>query len=308
MGYYPLNGAILVISTIDRPTPQTREQLLLAHRLKVPALVVFLNQFAAQEDAELRAVVELEVRELLATSPLQSGDVPIICGSARHALESQSDLSRTDLSARCIWELIDAMNSCIPTPAKPVDKPFLMVVEDVFAAERRGVIVVGRIERGLVEVGDSVEIVGVQNEKRIATIIGIEMFQKTLKRAHAGESIGCVFENITRNEISRGQILAKPGSVGICQTFKAQVYILAKEEGGRHTPFYNGYRPCFYVRTTDIIGEVSLPDDVEKVLPGNMLEITVRSVLPMVIEAGTRFAMREGGRNVGIGVCTALLD
>lgn len=307
MGYYPLDGAILVISTLDGPTPQTRELLLLAQRMRIPALAVFLNQFAAQEDEELRAVVDLEVRELLSIYHIQSGNIPIIRGSAFDAMKSQGDLSRTDAATRCIWELLDAMNTYIPIPVKPIDKPFLMAVEDMFSLKGRGTIAVGRIERGQIKVGDGIEIVGMQDEKCTSAILGIEMFQKTLKRAQVGDNIGCLLEGIGRNEISRGQVLAQPGSIRIYKIFKAQVYILAKEEGGRHTPFRNGYRTCFYVRTTDIVGAVSLPDDIEKVLPGEQVEIQVELCIPMALEEGTRFAIREGGRTVGVGVCTSLL-
>jgi len=303
-GYYPLDGAILVVSVLDGPPPQTREHVLLVHQVKVPALVVFLNKVDAREDQELLAVVELERRELLSKYHFPNDDVPIIRGSALNALESHGDLSHTDPAAQCIWELLEVMNTCIPTPVRAIDRPFLMPIEDVFNGKGHGIMAVGRVERGIVRVGDDIEIVGMRDEASTGTVVGIDMFQKKLKQGRAGDTIGCLLEGVERHEMDRGQLLATPGSIKPQKTFNAQVYILAQEEGGRHTPFSNGYRTCFYLRTVDIVGSVTLPDHVEKVLPGETLEILVELSMPVALEEGTRFALREGGRAVGRGICT----
>jgi elongation factor Tu len=288
--------------------PQTREHVLLARQVEVPAMVVFLNKVDMMEDEELLELVELEVRELLSKYQFPGDDVPVIRGSALKALESQGDLSRDDANAKCIWELMDAVDSYIPTPPRATDKPFLMPVEDVFGIKGRGTVATGRIERGIVKVGDTIEIVGMKEETRNVVITGVEMFQKTLDQGEAGDNVGCLMRGIERADIERGQVLAKVGSIKPHKVFKAQVYVLSKEEGGRHTPFFNGYRPQFYVRTTDVTGSIKLPDGVEMVMPGDNIEMTVELIQPVAMEEGVKFAIREGGRTVGAGICTSMLS
>jgi len=256
------------------------------------------------EDEELLELVELEVRELLSKYQFPGDDVPVIRGSALHALESRGDLSRSDAAASCIWELMDAVDSYIPTPERATDKPFLMPVEDVFGIKGRGTVATGRIERGVIKVGEQVEIVGMKEETRTVVVTGVEMFQKTLDQGLAGDNVGCLLRGVERSEIERGQVLAKPGSIKPHRSFKAQVYVLSKEEGGRHTPFFNGYRPQFYVRTTDVTGAIRLPEGVEMVMPGDNIEMTVELIQPVAMEEGVTFAIREGGRTVGAGICT----
>ena len=306
-GAAQMDGAILVVSAPDGPMPQTREHVLLARQVEVPAMVVFLNKVDMMEDEELLELVELEVRELLSKYQFPGDDVPVIRGSALKALESKGDLSRKDAAAACIWELMDAVDSYIPTPPRATDKPFLMPVEDVFGIKGRGTVATGRIERGIVKVGDSVEIVGMQDVTRSVIVTGVEMFQKTLDQGQAGDNVGCLLRGVERADIERGQVLAKPGSIKPHKTFKAQVYVLSKEEGGRHTPFFNGYRPQFYVRTTDVTGAIKLPDGVEMVMPGDNIEMTVELIQPVAMEEGVKFAIREGGRTVGAGICTQVL-
>src|SRR6202140_4617706 len=293
-------------SAPDGPMPQTREHVLLARQVEVPAMVVFLNKVDMMEDEELLELVELEVRELLSKQQFPGDDVPVIRGSALKALESKGDLSRNDPEAACIWELMDAVDSYIPTPPRATDKPFLMPIEDVFGIKGRGTVGTGRIERGIVKTGDSVEIIGMKEETRTVVVTGVEMFQKTLDSGMAGDNVGCLLRGIERSDIERGQVLAKPGSIKPHKNFLAQVYVLSKEEGGRHTPFFNGYRPQFYVRTTDVTGAIKLPEGVEMVMPGDNIEMTVVLIQPVAMEEGVKFAIREGGRTVGAGICVSI--
>ncbi len=307
-GAAQMDGAILVVSAPDGPMPQTREHVLLARQVEVPAIVVFLNKVDMMEDEELLELVELEVRELLSKYQFPGDDVPVVRGSALKALESKGDLSSNDADAVCIWNLMDAVDSYIPTPPRATDKPFLMPVEDVFGIKGRGTVATGRIERGQIKVGESVDIVGMKEETRTVVVTGVEMFQKTLDQGMAGDNVGCLLRGVERTEIERGQVLAKPGSIKPHKTFKAQVYVLSKEEGGRHTPFFNGYRPQFYVRTTDVTGAIKLPEGVEMVIPGDNIEMTVELIQPVAMEEGVKFAIREGGRTVGAGICTQVLQ
>src|SRR5581483_4746579 len=303
-GAAQMDGAILVVSAPDGPMPQTREHILLARQVEVPAMVVFLNKVDMMDDEELLELVELEVRELLSKNQFPGDDVPVIRGSALKALESKGDLSRSAPDALCIWELMDAVDSYIPTPERATDKPFLMPVEDVFGIKGRGTVATGRIERGLIKVGEPVEIVGMKDETRTVVVTGVEMFQKTLDQGMAGDNVGCLLRGVERTDIERGQVLAKPGSIKPHKLFKAQVVVLTKEEGGRHTPFFNGYRPQFYVRTTDVTGSIKLPEGVEMVMPGDHIEMEVELIYPVAMEEGVKFAIREGGRTVGAGICT----
>ncbi|GMV27872.1 MAG: elongation factor Tu-1 [Phycisphaerae bacterium] len=304
-GAAQMDGAILVVAAPDGPMPQTREHILLARQVEVPALVVFLNKVDMMEDEELLELVELELRELLTANEFPGDEIPIIRGSGLKALESTS----TDINApeyKCILELMEAVDTYIPTPERPLDKPFLMPVEDVFGIKGRGTVVTGRIERGIVKVGDEIEIVGIV-ETRKTTVTGVEMFKKLLDEGQAGDNVGCLLRGIERDDVQRGQVLCKPGSVKPHTTFEAQVYVLGKDEGGRHTPFFNGYRPQFYLRTTDVTGAIKLPEGVEMVMPGDNITMTVELIQPVAIEDGLRFAIREGGRTVGAGVVTKIL-
>jgi elongation factor Tu len=303
-GAAQMDGAILVVSAPDGPMPQTREHILLARQVEVPAMVVFLNKVDMLEDEELLELVELEVRELLSKNNFPGDDVPVVRGSALKALESSGNLSREDAAAAPIWALMDAVDDYIPTPPRPIDQPYLMPVEDVFSIKGRGTVVTGRIERGIVKVGDTIEIVGFTAAPRAVTVTGVEMFQKTLDQGEAGDNVGCLLRGVERNEIERGQVLAKPGSIKPHTQFEAQVYVLSKEEGGRHTPFFNGYRPQFYIRTTDVTGAIGLPAGVEMVIPGDNVTMTVELHAPVALEEGSRFAIREGGRTVGAGAVT----
>src|SRR5579875_3838623 len=303
-GAAQMDGAILVVSAPDGPMPQTREHILLARQVEVPAMVVFLNKVDMMDDEELLELVELEVRELLSRYQFPGDEVPVIRGSALKALESKGNLSREDPEAACIWELMDAVDNYIPTPQRASDKPFLMPIEDVFGIKGRGTVVTGRIERGTIKVGDSVDIVGMREQTRTVVVTGVEMFQKTLDQGIAGDNVGCLLRGVERTEVERGQVLAKPGSIKPHKTFLAQVYVLSKEEGGRHTPFFNGYRPQFYVRTTDVTGAIRLPEGVEMVMPGDHIDMTVELIQPVAMEEGVKFAIREGGRTVGAGICT----
>ena len=299
-------GAILVVAAPDGPMPQTREHLLLARQVEVPSIVVFLNKCDMMEDEELLELVELELRELLSSNGFPGDDTPIIRGSALKALESTS----TDPDApeyKCIWDLMAAVDSFIPQPARPVDQPFLMAIEDVFGIKGRGTVLTGRIERGIVKVGDQVEIIGVKPTKS-TTITGVEMFNKTLQQGEAGDNVGCLVRGIERTEVERGQVLAAPGSITPHRKFLGEVYVLSKEEGGRHTPFFNGYRPQFYVRTTDVTGTANLPDGTEMVMPGDNVQMNIELIYPIAIEEGLRFAIREGGRTVGAGVVTKIIE
>jgi elongation factor Tu len=306
-GAAQMDGAILVVSAPDGPMPQTREHILLARQVEVPAMVVFLNKVDMLDDEELLELVELEVRELLSRYEFPGDDTPVIRGSALKALESSGDLSRTDPAAAPIWALMDAVDSYIPTPPRPTDQPFLMPIEDVFSIKGRGTVVTGRIERGRVKVGESVEIVGFAPQSRTVICTGVEMFQKTLDEGEAGDNVGCLLRGVERAEVERGQVLAKPGSIKPHTRFEAQVYVLSKEEGGRHTPFFNGYRPQFYIRTTDVTGQIILPEGMEMILPGDNVTIQVELITPVALEQGSRFAIREGGRTVGSGAVTKVL-
>jgi elongation factor Tu len=304
-GAAQMDGAILVVAAPDGPMPQTREHILLARQVEVPAIVVFLNKVDMMEDEELLELVELELRELLSSYEFPGDEIPIIRGSGLKALESTA----TDPGApeyKCIFELMAAVDDYIPTPERPLDKPFLMPVEDVFGIKGRGTVVTGRIERGVVKTGDEVEIVGIV-ETRKTTVTGVEMFKKLLDEGQAGDNVGCLLRGIERDDVQRGQVLAKPGSITPHTKFEAQVYVLSKEEGGRHTPFFNGYRPQFYLRTTDVTGAIKLPEGVEMVMPGDNIQMTIELIQPVAIEDGLRFAIREGGRTVGAGVVTKVI-
>jgi elongation factor Tu len=307
-GAAQMDGAILVVSAPDGPMPQTREHILLARQVQVPAMVVFLNKVDMLDDEELLELVELELRELLSTYGFPGDEIPIVRGSALKALESRA----TDINApeyRCILELMDAVDRYIPTPERAIDQPFLMPIEDVFGIKGRGTVVTGRIERGKVKVGDTVEIVGMSPEAPRRTVVtGVEMFQKTLDEGIAGDNVGCLLRGVERTEVERGQVLAAPGSIKPHRRFAAQVYVLKKEEGGRHTPFFPGYRPQFYIRTTDVTGAISLPAGMEMVMPGDNVEMGVELIVPVALEEGLRFAIREGGRTVGAGVVTKIED
>ena len=304
-GAAQMDGAILVVSAPDGPMPQTREHILLARQVEVPAIVVFLNKVDMLDDPELLELVELEVRELLSQYGFPGESVPVVRGSALQALESSS----TDPEApeyAPIWELLRVVDEYIPTPVRPVDQPFLMPIEDVFGIKGRGTVVTGRIERGRIRPGESVEIVGL-GPTRQTVVTSIEMFQKVLDEGVAGDNVGCLLRGIERDEVARGMVLAAPGSITPHTQFRAEVYVLSKEEGGRHTPFFSGYRPQFYIRTTDVTGEVTLPAGVEMVMPGDNVNLTVTLDKPVALEAGSRFAIREGGRTVGAGVVTEIL-
>ena len=305
-GAAQMDGAILVVAANDGPMPQTREHVLLARQVEVPAMVVFLNKVDMMEDPELLDLVELEVRELLTKYNFPGDDIPIIRGSALKAMESKSE----DPDApeyQPIWELMNAVDSYIPEPERTKDKPFLMPIEDVFGIKGRGTVVTGRVERGVVKAGEEVEIVGF-GETRKTVCTGVEMFRKTLDEGEAGDNVGCLLRGIEREDVERGQVLAKPGSIKPHTRFEAEVYCLSKEEGGRHTPFFSGYQPQFYIRTTDVTGSIQLPDGVEMVMPGDNIKMTSELKTPVALEEGVRFAIREGGRTVGAGVLTNVLE
>ncbi len=302
-GAAQMDGAILVVSAADGPMPQTREHILLARQVGVPYIVVFMNKVDQVDDPELLELVEMEIRELLSSYEFPGDDVPIIKGSALQALESASKDPNDDVY-KPLLELMDAVDSYIPTPERKADLPFLMPVEDVFTITGRGTVATGRVERGQLKTGDEVEIVGLSEEKKKTVVTGIEMFRKILDYAEAGDNIGALLRGIQRTEIERGQVLCKPGSIHPHTKFHGQVYVLKKEEGGRHTPFFNNYRPQFYFRTTDVTGVVSLPEGVEMCMPGDNVEMDVELITEIAIEEGLRFAIREGGRTVGSGVVT----
>jgi elongation factor Tu len=305
-GAAQMDGAILVVSATDGPMPQTREHILLMRQVGVPFIVVFLNKVDMVDDPELLDLVEMEVRELLAKYEYPGDDIPIIRGSGLKALNSSG--KREDPDAKPIFELMDAVDSYIPTPERPVDKPFLMPIEDVFTITGRGTVGTGRVERGQVKVGEEIEIVGLQEATKKSVVTGIEMFRKLLDSGVAGDNIGVLLRGIERNDIERGQVLAKPGSIKPHKKFKAEVYILSKEEGGRHTPFFANYRPQFYFRTTDVTGTIKLPEGVEMVMPGDNVQMDVELITPVACEEGLRFAIREGGRTVGAGVVTGVSE
>jgi elongation factor Tu len=305
-GAAQMDGAILVVAANDGPMPQTREHVLLARQVEVPAMVVFLNKVDMMEDPELLDLIELEVRDLLTKYGFPGDKIPIIRGSALQAMESKS----TDPDApefKCVWELLEAVDSYIPTPQRARDLPFLMPVEDVFGIKGRGTVATGRIERGVVKTGEEVEIVGIR-ETRKTVCTGVEMFRKTLDYGEAGDNVGCLLRGIEREDVERGMVLAHPGSIRPHSKFEGAVYILSKEEGGRHTPFFNGYRPQFYIRTTDVTGNVALPEGTEMVMPGDDVRLSVELGQPVALEEGVRFAIREGGHTVGAGVLTKVLD
>ena len=303
-GAAQMDGAILLVSAPDGPMPQTREHILLARQVGVPYIVVFMNKVDLMDDEELLELVEMEIRDLLSSYDFPGDDIPIVKGSALKALEYMQNGGTDPKSApecQCIFDLMEQVDAYIPTPERATDKPFLMPVEDVFSITGRGTVATGRIERGTVKVGDTVEIVGLMEKSRSVVVTGVEMFHKLLDDAQAGDNIGALLRGIQRTEIERGQVLAKPGSIKPHTHFFGQVYVLKKEEGGRHTPFFNGYRPQFYFRTTDVTGNIKLPDGVEMVMPGDNIEMEVTLITPIAIEAGLRFAIREGGRTVASG-------
>ena len=305
-GAAQMDGAILVVSAADGPMPQTREHILLARQVGVKYIVVYLNKCDMVDDPELLELVEMEVRDLLSSYDFPGDEIPIIKGSSLKVLESTS----TDPNApeyQCIKELMDAVDSYIPTPDRPTDGDFLMPVEDVFSITGRGTVATGRVERGTVKVSDEVEIVGLSTEAKKTVITGVEMFRKLLDQAQAGDNVGLLLRGIQRNEIERGQVLAKPGSIHPHTKFKAQVYVLTKDEGGRHTPFFNGYRPQFYFRTTDVTGVIDLPAGTEMVMPGDNIDMTIELITPIAMEKGLRFAIREGGRTVGSGIVSEII-
>ena len=305
-GAAQMDGAILVVSATDGPMPQTREHILLAKQVNVPYIVVFLNKVDMMDDPELVELVELEIRELLQSYSFPGDKTPIVAGSALQALQT-SDNTREDKWAGKIWELMDAVDSYIPTPERPVDKPFLMPLEDVFTITGRGTVGTGRIERGKVKVGEEVEVIGMREETRKTTVTGVEMFRKLLDDGQAGDNVGLLLRGIDRKDLMRGMVLAKPGSIKAHTKFKCESYILSKDEGGRHTPFFTGYRPQFYFRTTDVTGQANLPDGIEMVMPGDNITMSVELIQPIAIEVGLRFAIREGGRTVGAGVVTEVV-
>jgi len=302
-GAAQMDGAILVVSAADGPMPQTREHILLARQVGVNYIVVFMNKTDQVDDEELLELVEMEIRELLSEYDFPGDDIPIIKGSALKVIEEG-----TPESEQCIHELMDAVDSYIPTPERPEDAPFLMPVEDVFSITGRGTVATGRVERGTVKVQDTVEIVGLTDETRSVVVTGVEMFRKLLEKAIAGDNIGVLLRGVQRTEIERGQVLAKPGTIHPHTHFTSEVYVLTKEEGGRHTPFFNGYRPQFYFRTTDVTGVIELPEGVEMVMPGDNIKMTVTLITPIAIEQGLRFAIREGGRTVGSGVVASVIE
>ncbi len=305
-GAAQMDGAILVVAAPDGPMPQTREHILLARQVGVPRIIVYLNKVDQLDDDELLDLVELEVRELLSDQDFDGDDCPVIRGSALAALESES----TDASApeyESILELMSAVDEYVPTPERPRDMPFLMPIEDVFGIKGRGTVATGRIERGVVNSGEEIEIVGIK-DTRTTVVTGVEMFKKTLPTGEAGDNVGCLLRGIDREEISRGQVLAAPGSITPHTAFEAEVYILGKDEGGRHSPFFPGYRPQFYIRTTDVTGEIGLPEGVEMAMPGDNVQMRVRLISPIALEEGLRFAIREGGRTVGAGAVTSIVE
>ena len=303
-GAAQMDGAILVVAAPDGPMPQTREHLLLARQVEVPAVVVYLNKVDMMEDEELLELVELEMQELLTQYEFPGDEVPIIRGSALQALESTSqDPDAPEYAS--IWQLMEAVDAYIPQPERPKDQPFLMPIEDVFGIKGRGTVVTGRIERGVVKVGEEIQIVGIK-DTTTTTVTGVEMFKKLLDEGEAGDNVGCLLRGVERDDVERGQVLAASGSITPHRKFKGEVYVLSKEEGGRHTPFFNGYRPQFYVRTTDVTGNVTLPEGTEMVMPGDNVTVDIELLTPIAVEDGLRFAIREGGRTVGAGVVTSI--
>ena len=308
-GAAQMDGAILVVSSADGPMPQTREHILLARQVGVPYIIVFMNKVDQVDDPELLELVEMEIRELLSEYDFPGDDIPVVKGSALMALEAlmAGKDAKTAPECQCIFELMNEVDAYIPEPERATDKPFLMPVEDVFTITGRGTVATGRVERGQIKVSDQVEIVGLTEEKRTTVVTGVEMFRKILDYAEAGDNIGALLRGVQRSEIERGQVLAKPGTIHPETHFMGQVYVLTKEEGGRHTPFFNGYRPQFYFRTTDVTGNIKLPEGVEMVMPGDNIDMEITLITPIACEEGLRFAIREGGRTVGSGVVTKIL-
>jgi elongation factor Tu len=305
-GAAQMDGAILVVAAPEGPMPQTREHVLLARQVEVPAMVVFLNKVDMMEDEELLELVELELRELLDSYKFPGDDTPIVRGSALKALMSDSkDPSAPEYA--CIWELMRVVDEYIPTPVRETEKPFLMPVEDVFSIKGRGTVVTGRIERGTVKTMEEIEIIGLKPTRKVV-VTGVEMFRKLLEQGQAGDNVGCLLRGVNRDDVERGQVLAKPGSIKPHTKFLGEVYVLKKEEGGRHTPFFDGYRPQFYIRTMDVTGVAQLPEGVEMVMPGDNVNLSVELIVPVALEAGSRFAIREGGRTVGAGVITQVMN
>jgi elongation factor Tu len=302
-GAAQMDGAILVVSAADGPMPQTREHVLLARQVNVPALVCFLNKIDLVDDAELLELVELEVRELLSKYGFPGDDIPITRGSSLPAYNNPTD----PVATKCIGDLLDTVDAYIPEPTREVDKPFLMAIEDVFSIDGRGTVATGRIERGLIKVGEEVQIIGFSPESRKTVVTGVEMFNKSLDQGMAGDNVGCLLRGVGREEIERGQVLAKPGSITPHTQFEAEVYVLSKEEGGRHTPFFSGYRPQFYFRTTDVTGTANLMGDAEMCMPGDNVKLSVELIAPIAMDVNVRFAIREGGRTVGSGVVTKVI-
>jgi len=309
-GAAQMDGAILVVSAADGPMPQTREHILLARQVNVPYIVVFMNKTDQVDDEELLELVEMEVRDLLSSYEFPGDDIPVIRGSALQAMNAliEGKNAKEAPECKCIFELMDAVDSYIPTPERDADKPFLMPVEDVFSITGRGTVATGRVERGAVKVGDTVEIVGMTDKTRDVVVTGVEMFRKLLDQAIAGDNIGVLLRGVQRNEIERGQVLAKKGTIKPHTHFNGQVYVLKKEEGGRHTPFFDGYRPQFYFRTTDVTGSIKLPEGTEMVMPGDNITMEIKLITPIAIEEGLRFAIREGGRTVGSGVVVSVIE
>jgi len=304
-GAAQMDGAIVVVSAADGPMPQTREHILLARQVEVPFIVVYLNKADMVDDEELLELVELEVRELLSEYNFPGDDIPVITGSALAALDESAP---TEMGTESINKLMEALDTYIPQPERDIDKPFLMPIEDVFSISGRGTVVTGRIERGIITVGEEVEIIGMKEEVDKTTCTGVEMFRKLLDRGEAGDNVGCLLRGIKKTDVERGLVLAKPGSITPHKNFAAEVYVLSKEEGGRHTPFFSGYRPQFYFRTTDVTGIVTLREGREMVMPGDNIELDIALITPIAMEAGVRFAIREGGRTVGAGVVTAISE
>ncbi|MBA3483737.1 MAG: elongation factor Tu [Pirellulales bacterium] len=303
-GAAQMDGAILVVSAADGPMPQTREHILLARQVGVPRIVVFLNKVDLVDDEELLELVELEIRELLTTHGFPGDEVPIVRGASKPAIDNPADPA----AAKCIGELMDAIDAYIPEPVREVDKPFMMAIEDVFSIEGRGTVATGRIERGVVKVGEEVSIIGLTDAPTKTTCTGVEMFNKSLDQGQAGDNVGCLLRGVKREDIQRGQVLAKPGSITPHTKFEAEVYVLSKEEGGRHTPFFSGYRPQFYFRTTDVTGTANLVGDAEMCMPGDNARLSVELMKPIAMDDGVRFAIREGGKTVGSGVVTKIVE
>ena len=304
-GAAQMDGAILVVSAPDGPMPQTREHILLARQVEVPSIVVALNKVDAMDDEELLELVELELREMLSEYGFPGDDIPVVRVSALNALEAE-DTSKEGEWSKGIWELMDAVDSYVPVPDRPKDQPFLMPIEDVFGIKGRGTVVTGRVERGVVKVGETIEIVGI-SDTRSTVVTGVEMFHKLLDEGEPGDAVGVLLRGVDRDQVERGQVLAAPGSIMPHTDYKAQVYVLSKDEGGRHTPFFPGYKPQFYIRTTDVTGEIGLPEGVEMVMPGDNIEMDVKLIMPVAMDEQLRFAVREGGRTVGSGVITEVV-